>query len=513
LADEIQLSDSDGIDAAYIAQSENNFLLFVEGLIINSGKGPQLFSECMEPFQRETFQGMAPSLHAVREGTTPNARRWWIERTKGAGKDSDLACCLMWLLAFPHRPCYLQVGAADKDQAAIVRRRMEDLLFYNPWLSGYVDIQVYKAYSKPDKLCELDILAADIGGSHGGLPDLLLINELSHVLKWEFIQNLLDNARKAPRGMIVVATNAGFKGTKAEKLRTNAMQSAKRWTVKLWQRPAPWINMEDVKEASINDQPSRVNRLWWGKWASGQGDALSEEGIDACLKRHKGPLTKPEKGWQYIAGLDLGVSHDHAGFVVLGVQQIKQRVRLAWMKRWIPDKRTREVDLINVKETVFSMSRQFKLRSVGYDPTEARLMAQELRRLGVPMNEMSFASPKNLNMMAAYLVQVVGNGKLEAYEDEDGWLRRDFGKLNVVERTYGFKLESTSDEYGHADVAAAVAIALPRAVDMLAGRAGLQEGDSLADGTEEDLSEQEIKDLPDELRELYEDNTAGQKGR
>ena len=491
------------LNQLYYERSKDDFTLFHRGLIIPSASGPRLFSSCMAPFQKECFALLAPSIHAVRDGTMPVRRRFWIARTKGAGKDSDLACCLMWLVAFPTRPCYLQVGAADRDQAAIVKRRMEDLVHYNPWMDDYVEIQRYRITSKPRGWCVMDILAADIAGSHGERPDLLVINELSHVAKWEFIQNLLDNARKASRGVTLIATNAGFRGTKAETMRNNAASSPARWTMNVWKTPAPWISKEDVQEAVKNDLPSRVNRLWYGRWASGKGDALAEEAIDRCLSFHKGPITRPEKNWQYVAGLDLGVSHDHAGLAIVGVNQVERRVRLAWMKGWAPDNRGGEVDLIDVENTVLGMSKTFKLRSVSYDPTEARLMAQQLKRKGVPMFECSFASPKNLTTMAACLVQLVGTGSLEAYDDEEGRLRRDFGKLNIVEKNYGYKLEAVSDEHGHADVATALAIVLPKAVDLLAGRVGLQVDDVLVDGDEKDLTEDEIKDLPDELRELY----------
>ena len=66
-------------------------MLFVRGLKIASQTGPAVFENCMAGFQRDTFIEMAPSLEALRVGEKPKMQRFWIERTKKASKDADLA--------------------------------------------------------------------------------------------------------------------------------------------------------------------------------------------------------------------------------------------------------------------------------------------------------------------------------------------------------------------------------------------------------------------------------------
>ena len=46
---------------------------------------------------------------------------------------------------------------------------------------------------------------------------------------------------------------------------------------------------------------------------------------------------------------------------------------------------------------------------------------------------------------------------------------RDLGKLSIVERQKGFKLEATRDEYGHCDRATALAMLLPWANEIFQG--------------------------------------------
>lgn len=504
------LAHAEGFEQEWQRRCFDDPMLFIRGLLIPSAHGPQVFAKCMADFQLKSFKRIVPSLKALRDGREPPRRRFWIERTKGASKDSDLACCLLWLLTFPTRPLYLQVGAADKDQAGIVRRRMEDILVYNPWLNEHVQIQSYRVKNMLSQSVQLDILAADIAGSHGETPDLLVVNELSHIRKWEFVENLLDNADKVPWGVVVIATNAGFKGTKAEKWRSNAQESED-WSASYWQKPAPWISTKDIADAKRRNTLSRFNRLWYGKWASGKGDALSEDDIDKCLSKHKGPLKKPEPGWVYIGAFDLGVNHDHSGFVIVGVNYEERRLRLAWMRGWEPRESNHTVDLIDVEETILRMSRHFNLQWVGYDPTEARLMAQQLQRKNVPVKEYSFSSARNLTDMATAFVQSMG--VLEAYDDNEGRLRRDFGKLNIVEKVYGYKLEAVSDEYGHADVGTALAICLPKAIAMLSGGSVNNTDDLTCSDEDVQETDEEFNEWPDELRDICEQSAPKRKKR
>ena len=164
-----------------------------------------------------------------------------------------------------------------------------------------------------------------------------------------------------------------------------------------------------------------------------------------------------------------------------------------------------EVDLILVRDACLAMARLWNVMALMYDPHQAKLMAQELIRLGVPMQEMSFGTPSNLTKMATAFIQVMAGGNFAAYDDEEGRLRSDFGKFSIVERSYGFKLEAVSDQRGHADVGTAFVICLPMAVDMLVGMQGLQAGDDVAyvgDDITEPFTDDEIDELPDEVREL-----------
>ena len=282
-----------------------------------------------------------------------------------------------------------------------------------------------------------------------------------------------------------------------------------RWYFQAVNYPAPWISDEDLAEAKRRDKGTRYNRLWKGQWTSGKGDALTADIVEACIHPAAKPASKPRKGWQFVGGLDLGINNDHAGIVVVGVSTRQRRIKLAYCRDFAPNKKRKngkvEVDLILVRDTVKGISKKLDIDWFGYDPHQAVLMAQELEEEDVPMEEMTFVG-KNLTAMALALVTCFTDGIIELYPDDH--LLSDLGKLSIIEKPpAGFKLEATRDATGHADVATALAICLPEAMSRLADPLDpslVNRELMLPDPNEEPLTDQEVDELPDFLRDIVE---------
>jgi phage FluMu gp28-like protein len=73
------------------------------------------------------------------------------------------------------------------------------------------------------------------------------------------------------------------------------------------------------------------------------------------------------------------------------------------------------------------------------------------------MQEIPF-SGKNLNELAAIVLNVFRSHGIDLYPDE--LLLKDLGRLTIVEKSYGYRLEATRDADGHADRATALALAM-----------------------------------------------------
>ena len=202
-------------------------------------------------------------------------------------------------------PWPVKFGAADQDQADELRKAAKSILRLNSWLAERVTVQNWKLICEATQ-CEAMIIAADTAGSHGSRPDVLILNELSHVTKDEFAANLLDNASKVPNGLVIIATNAGFVGTQGRIKRRELARTSPRWSFHQFAEPAPWLDPAEIEEARQRNTLTRFMRLFHGVWSSG-GDALEDADIEAAIDKSLSTITSTQPGVAFAAGLDLGI--------------------------------------------------------------------------------------------------------------------------------------------------------------------------------------------------------------
>jgi hypothetical protein len=251
---------------------------FRDALTIPTGRGPARLAEVMAPFQAADFTALDRGFVALAKGERPDLGRYWLERTKGASKDTDVAVMVLWLLLFGRPGLTIQVAAADFDEADELRKTAKDIIRLNEWLSQSLEVRSTEIRNRrTESACT--IIAADVAGSHGARPDLLVVNEITHIAKEEFVKNLLDNASKLVNGVVVVATNAGFVGTWQEVLR-NVARASKRWHFSQYTEQAPWLDAQEIAEARARNSPRRFSRLWEGEWI-----AADDDGCPACADR------------------------------------------------------------------------------------------------------------------------------------------------------------------------------------------------------------------------------------
>jgi len=511
----------DSIFPEILRRVPENPLLFLNSLKIPSASGPQYYKNCMADFQKDTFSALAPSLLAVSKYKMPPIRRFWIERTKKSSKDGDVAACLIWLMAFSPRPLKVQISASNRRQAAIIRNRAIEIIHYNPWLREHVEIvrSGMRNMSRPNEVWTHIEATDSTGGAHGETPDVLVLNELVHVAKWRAMDDHMANADGVPQGIVIVATNAGIKGTKAWLWRQNAI-SSNRWFTNIRSEIAPWIDPQDVEEAKKRDPiGAEFARLWQGRWISGAGNAVTDEEVESCFVLN-GPTDGPETGWLYFGGLDLGVKKDHAGVAIVGVNRRLQLARIACLRGFEPvmlDDGSMEVDSEEVERYCEEMGKKFRVPWFGYDPAAGgSFMAQRLRKAGLRMVEVSFASSVKQTEMAVAFVQLIKQGRLQCFEDGEGRLRRDFSKFDIEHKLpNNYKRVAVSDEYGHADVGVSVVITLPRIIREIGEWDRLSPDDGIAFCDIDDewgkWTDDDTDTLPDDLRSIYELSGGGEE--
>ena len=452
--------------AAKILRHRRDPLAFIGDLKIPGADGPELFRKIWAGFQTEMFSKAAPCLVDLSKGRRPQWRGFWLERTKGASKDTDVACLLLWLLMFTECPLLIELGADKQEQAMETHKAIQQILHLNLWLARYFKPTKDRIVcTRTQSTCQF--IATQETAAHGSRPNVTVCNELSHVSSVQFMETMMDNATKMPGNFAIIATNAGTRNTWQWNWRETYHQSKRWWFQKVIQI-APWLDRDDIKEAELRNSTSRFLRLWHGVWSSGGGDALDAEDIEAAI-RLRGPML-PEQilganpRWYFTAAIDAGVRHDHAALIVLGVQPGIDRVRLARCQSWAPGPDGR-VDLSLLKRAVIKAHADFNLVACNFDPNQMEWMAQELEtEIGLFMNPIPFTGP-NCNQMARDLLTAFRGRQIDLYPDDQ--LVADLKSLTIVERKWGHKLEApSSEETGHADRAIALAIDLPQALHL-----------------------------------------------
>jgi hypothetical protein len=420
---------------------------FIDDLMIPAAHGVARFGDVMADFQRERFMSLIPALQAIAEDRKPPIGRYWWEATKGASKDSDLAIALIWLVMFSKRPLDCQVGAGDRDQAGELRKAARDVLHENPWLKQRIEANNWQIINQSNAtVC--DIIAADVTGSHGARPDVLILNELSHVGKQEFAENLMDNAEKVPHGLVVIATNAGYIDTWQWKWRGIARSSI-RWLCHIRDTPSPWLDDAAMEEARLRNSEARFKRLWYGRWApGGEGDALNPRDIERAI-RLDGPADHRDKDFTlWVGSIDLGVRADRSALTVVASRPYPRLHRLAYSESWHPKDYGGKVPLSLVEEAAIEAHDRFQLDAIVVDPSQAFLMMERLEKYGIRVVPF-WATPDTHDLMCRTLLGTFYDNQVDLYDDPN--VVGDLHALTIVDRRLGLKLEAPRDGAGHCD--------------------------------------------------------------
>jgi len=452
-------------DAATIASYRHDPMRYFADSIIPGVTGDVRLGDCWADFQREAFEMLSRCLLAVAAGEKPQHRGVWIERTKGASKDSDVGLALTWLLLFSPRPQLIELGADDLGQIQETHKAMGDDLRLNRWKAERLTVHTTRIRNESTGSQAL-FLTRDASGSHGSRPTATVCNELSHCQSEEFISTMMDNADKNSRNLAIIATNAGMLKTWQHRWRENYRHDPSWWFQSVT-KPAPWISEENIQQAERRNPPARFRRLWRGEWVTPGGDALPAESIEKAIK-HTGPLHVRELGQQRAhtvcgIGVDVGLTTHHAAIVcVVGCHET-QTLRIADVEDIAPP-----VSLQFVRDTIIEMGERFRTRWVSCDPWQMMRVAEELQGMGYHVDA-QHQTGSVLTRQAAAFLEVFRDGRLELFSGYPAadLLIEDIYSARIVERSYGHKIAWAENESGHGDRGAALAMVLPAALEGL----------------------------------------------
>lgn len=455
---------------------------FREVLIIDKGAGQTgTLDASMDPWQRRDFEAMDPAWLTVVGRGSGSARFYasYKERARGHSKTTDIAATCTWALLSSSRKIRGVVASGSQEQAGFVRDAIDVLLRLNPWLGERLQLNKFEVINRLTG-SSLKILAANESTNYGHTPDFAIIDELTHWENEGLWTSIFSATAKRPYCVLEVIANAGqSKGRSlSADVPADELGGSWHWRVRESCRVDPdwyfhrlegceasWITPAALKKQRGGLSNREYTRLWLNEWLATGSDKLDMEDVERCIVL-PGPYDNAYDFDCCVGALDLSQTKHHSAFVIFGIDNKRQKVRLAQTRVWRPqDFPDGRIKLRTVCNDVKDLCNRYNVIGVAYDPAQAELLAEDLDAAGIATYRQLFTPPEK-NLMARRMIAALRDQRIDLYRDRE--LIKQFGKLEIVDKNKRLAIVAPEDaESGHCDLAIAFSIGLPWALDTL----------------------------------------------
>ena len=229
----------------------------------------------------------------------------------------------------------------------------------------------------------------------------------------------------------------------------------------------PWQSQEYYLEQVATLRPSDFLRMHRNRWASSMESFIPMELWDLAVKALPGPLTIDKgsafRSFPISIGVDIGMKHDCSALVGVYYDQRRRKVGLAFHHIWTPPKDGGMLDLeFTVEMELLRLWHEYRIVSVGYDPSQFQRSALTLSRAGMPLVEFT-QTAGNMTLATQVLYDLLKTHSLEAYPDEE--LRDHLRYASAETTARGFRLVKGKHTKFAIDAAIALAMACYDAVN------------------------------------------------
>jgi len=314
--------------------SQSGLSGYLNRVVIDSRPDPRRFGEIAEPWQWDRVNAILPAVEHVAgfRKSYSGPLNFYFGYAKGHDKTSFIARLFNWLLSYSRRRLKVYAAAADADQARLIRDAMVSERLLNPWLKPRVQILLKAAWGRGGSL---EILAADAASAQGKLPDVIVLDEVTHWHSKDFFDALYSARNKRPECVTIVTTNAGVKGSWQWELREAARTSPNWHFVEQPERQqlASWMNADRIAEDRKLLTPTEADRLLDNRWidpGEESGFCLLEEAM-ACRAVCVGEGSARSR---YFAAVDYGPRRDRTALSLVRRDADSDPLSLADLRCW-----------------------------------------------------------------------------------------------------------------------------------------------------------------------------------
>lgn len=295
-----------------------------DSLIIRyDGDKPVYWKSLMSDLQRKDFAALDPAFVRVAGRTCEKApyQKFWIQRSRGFCKSTDVASLIGWAVAFSKRAFSGILVAGDKEQAQELRKRLVELLSNNSWMmsEGWIDVQK-NCFISPKTEARIDIMSADTHTAFGATPEITICSEFCN---WranleEFYEATISSSAKTEDrgGIFIVETNAGsgsgYQWRAHEAARTDPafyFSAPEGW--------APWYSESTIAAQKRQISPREFQRLWLNQWSLSDGAFITLQEAESCIDKDLEYCEDGVPTWPYVAVVDVGLKNDRTVMTVM----------------------------------------------------------------------------------------------------------------------------------------------------------------------------------------------------
>jgi hypothetical protein len=438
----------------------------MHALVLDNGRR---WGELAIPAQRR-------HVGAVLEPAPGDPALYWDERPKGCSKTTDTAgLSIVWLVELALELAEGYVVASDADQATRLLDHAHGLIARSG-LGGVLRVEARRVVNVRTG-ARFVSLAADAPGAEGLLSPWFVLDEVPHWSDtrsargmWNAVFSSVPKWTAGGRARLLVLGHAGDPAHWSFKLRERA-RSSPAWWFQHVPGPTPWLSSADLAEQRAVLLPSEYIRRHENRWAAGEDRLTSREDIAACVGDHD--VLEPREGVRYVAGLDVGLTHDRSVLTVAH-READGRVVVDRQHVWAGT-RAQPVSLGAVEAVVLQVYRDYRCQVV-LDPYQAVHLGQNLRRAGVTVQEYPFTS-QSVGRLAVTLFRLLRDRLLLVPADED--LVDELVNARLRETSPGcYRIDHDPDR--HDDRVISLALVVHRLVERSVGGKGSFPGLAMA---------------------------------
>jgi len=254
--------------------------------------------------------------------------------------------------------------------------------------------------------------------------------------------------------VLAVITTAGEPDHWSRAVFENAVEDDA-WRMSETHDPAPWIAAADIEAERRRLPESIFARLWENRWVSGEDQLLAYEDVAACASL-PGALD-PVLGVKYVVGVDLAVRRDRAVVAVCHLERLPDDGGTQVVTDHLDVFKAtsgHDIDLAAVEGTVLTRAKAYNRATATFDPAQAHLMMQNLRKAGLTVIEHNFTATSN-SKRALVILELVRGHRLLLPENQE--VIDEFSALRLIQRGPGlFRYDHLAGK--HDDIVTAIGL-------------------------------------------------------